>query len=286
MSNSSPSVSRNLPTLSPATAARTVRSTSTGATPNSAALSESMLQVEVGAQPARGVVDVARALGRDHEFLGLVRQLLQLVEVGTDDGDLDRRVDRRAVAITLDDDAGACVIGERPPQVLEQLRRRARIEALQLDEHLADVRLRLLGEDVVVHARIAAADVGEDVLHFLVSLQLGLDEAHRAIRLGEARSRRRLDGDAELRDVRVREQAEAEQRGEAERRQHERQRREQGAPGRAERDAQRRPVDAVDHAHQALHAPGCPRRRVRPPAVSGWPGTGSPSVTRAARLPR
>ncbi len=42
MSYSSPSDSRNLPTLRPATAARTVRSASTGATPNSAALSESM----------------------------------------------------------------------------------------------------------------------------------------------------------------------------------------------------------------------------------------------------
>jgi hypothetical protein len=65
----------------------------------------------------------------------------------------------------------------------------------------------------------------------------------------------RLDGDAELRDVGVREQAEPHQRRQTKGGEHEGQRREQRALRRGQRDAQRRTVDAMDHAHQSLQGP-------------------------------
>ena len=213
------------------------------------------VELEVGAQAPRGVVDVARARrGRD-DRLGLVRQPLQLVEVGADHRDLDGCVDRRPVAVGLDDDPRTGVRVELRPQFVEHGRRAPRVEFLELDEHLARVGLRLLGEDVVVHTRIAAADVREPVTDLRVLAQFRLDEVHGPIGVRDARAGRRLDLDPELRDVGAREQAEAEGGRDAERPKHERQRGEQRLLRPGERPAQRGRVHAVDEAHDRLQRP-------------------------------
>ncbi len=256
MSYSSPSGSRNFPALSPATAARTVRSTSTGATPSSAAFCESMLRSR-SVRRRRTGLSTSRVPGTASiRVSACAASARSCSRSGPDDRDLDRCVDRRSVLERLDQDPRAGVLGELRPQLLVEHGTAARVEALEFGEHLGDVRVGLGRVDVVVDARVAAAEVGEPVLHLRTPGEFFLDVAQCPVRVGEARPVRRLDRDAELRNVGIGEQAEADQRHQRERAERRRpSRRPWSRRGPRERPLQRRHVTAADRARQRLQRP-------------------------------
>jgi len=123
---------------------------------------------------------------------------------------------------------------------------------VQLDRHLGDVRVRLFREDVVVDARVAAAEVGEPVLHLRVPRELVLGEAQRTVGVGETRAVGSLDGDAELRDVGQGEQAEADRRHQRHGAGDERGRQDHRVDGLGERTLERGHVVALDRAGDRL----------------------------------
>ena len=129
--------------------------------------------------------DIAGARHLAHDRFNVAGQVFQHIEIGADNLDQNRCIDRRTVLEHLQDILRIGAVFEAFAQPIHQRRTAHRIPFLQIDQHFADIAALIEIALVIENLRVAAADIRKDIGNVGLPLGCGFDEPHRAFGLGD-----------------------------------------------------------------------------------------------------
>ena len=211
---------------------------------------------QVGTGKLQRIADVAGAGRSIQQALHLTRKPVEHRKIGADDAHRNRRRDGRTVSELEHRDPRTRIAVETYPKRIEVGWRASRVVFFEHPEHFG-IRGGLLSLDVVVvHLRVAAAEVRGHRSDARYLVHLSFDEAQCAVGLRIAGTGRGVDLHQELRRIGFREQTGTEHR-------YQQHRRQQGATD-GDRDGgfrsgqaivQGGPVVAMDAIHNPLQQP-------------------------------
>ena len=141
---------------------------------------------------------IARAWRLAHHRLDLACQLFEYIQIGADDLDENRRIDRRAVLENLHDELRLGIGGKARAQPVDKRRAARRIPSLEHHQHFAEITALVETALVIKYLRITAPDIGEHIQDIGFALGGIFDKSDGAIGARQCRAFGRRDRDEEV----------------------------------------------------------------------------------------